>query len=124
MWKIRPPRLLKATIATLAALLMLKCGIILQAVATHSGNSDNVMVTVANAASTERPPESAPGPRAPDQAPDHAKPAPTEPRPVPSPQASEGPPPVSDSERALRKTFGSVAKNWMPAPKRSRCVNR
>ena len=101
MWKIRPPRLLPATIAALAALLTVKCGIILQAVATHGGKADSVMVTVANAASTERSPEAARG-----HAEDPAKPAPPAPpaaeqKPVPSPPASEGPQPVSESERAL-----------------------
>jgi flagellar motility protein MotE (MotC chaperone) len=102
MWKIPPPRLLPATIATLAALLTLKCGVVVQAVVTHSGRPEAVMVTVAHAASTERATEAAPA-----RAPDHAKPAagvppsPIEGKPLASPPVAEGPPPVGESERAL-----------------------
>ncbi len=116
MRKIDPPRLLPMTIATLAALLMLKCGILLQAVVTHGGRSDSVMVGAANAASTERSPEApaaapaAPHPKpAADGAPpaaaqkpaaDNAAPAAAQKPVAPSP-ASESPQPVSETERAL-----------------------
>ncbi len=60
MWKIPRPRLLPATIATLAALLAVKCGVLLEAAVLHGGKPDVVMVAVANAASTERAPEGAP----------------------------------------------------------------
>ena len=92
MLKIPAPRLLPGTIAAIAALLLLKCGLLLQAVATHGAKPESMMVAVANAASTEQTKE-------------HAKPAvPTKPVVLPAPAASpvpEGPPPVSDSERAL-----------------------
>jgi flagellar motility protein MotE (MotC chaperone) len=101
MWKIPAPRLLPATIATLAALLMVKCGILLDAVVLHGGKTDSVMVTAANAASTERSPEGASAP-APDRGkPTAPTPTPAEPKPVASAPPNEGPPPVSDSERAL-----------------------
>jgi flagellar motility protein MotE (MotC chaperone) len=99
MWQVPTPRLLPATIATLAALLMVKCGVLLDAVALHGGKPDGVMVTAANAASTERSPESTPS-----HGPDHGKPAATAPagrKPVASAPPTEGPPPVSDSERSL-----------------------
>jgi hypothetical protein len=62
MRKIDLPRLLPTTIATLAALLSLKCGILSQAVVTHEGRPDSAIVTAANAASTERSPEAPPVP--------------------------------------------------------------
>jgi flagellar motility protein MotE (MotC chaperone) len=105
MWKIPAPRLLPATIATLAALLMVKCGVLLEVVVLHGGKPDSAMVTVANAASTERSPETGTA-SAPEQAPAHAKSAviaPTsgEPQPAASSPPAEAPPPVSDSERVL-----------------------
>ena len=54
MLKVPAPRLLPATIASMAALLVLKSVLLVQAAVTHSGRPDAVMVTVANAASTER----------------------------------------------------------------------
>jgi flagellar motility protein MotE (MotC chaperone) len=102
MWKIPPPRLLPATIATLAALLTLKCGVVVQAVVTHGGKPETVMVTAANAASTERSSETAPA-----RPSEHGKPAAGSPPPAAEqspaavPPAAEGPPPVSESERAL-----------------------
>jgi flagellar motility protein MotE (MotC chaperone) len=99
MWKVRLPRLLPTTIAVLAALLTLKCGILLQAVVTHGARPDSVMVTAANAASTERQSEPAIS-----HAPEHGKPAAGSPpagEPVVAPPAPEVPPPMSGSERAL-----------------------
>jgi flagellar motility protein MotE (MotC chaperone) len=105
MLKIPAPRLLPATIATLAALLLVKCGVLLGTVVTHGEKPDGVMVGVANAASTERPPEHG------ATLADHGKPN-TNPPPLVDPRAAdpkaaasapppEGPPPVSESERAL-----------------------
>ena len=91
--KIPTPRLLPATITMLAALFTLKCGILLQAAITHGPKPDAIIVAVANAASTERSPEQTPEPaKSPAAA---RKPA------APAPAASEGPPPVSASERVL-----------------------
>jgi flagellar motility protein MotE (MotC chaperone) len=90
MVKIPTPRLLPATIATLAALLMLKCGVLLEAVVTHGLTSDGAMVAAANAASSDQTKEPAKPPSPQKQ----AAPAATPPAPV-------GPPPVGDSERAL-----------------------
>jgi flagellar motility protein MotE (MotC chaperone) len=106
MWKVPPPRLLPATIATLASLLMLKCGILLQVAVLHGGKPDGAMVTAANAASTERPAEGAAAHGSERASGEHGRPAgaaagSAEQRPVASPPKPEGPPPVSDSERAL-----------------------
>jgi flagellar motility protein MotE (MotC chaperone) len=88
MLKLPAPRLLPATIVAMGALLLLKCGIMLQAVVTHAPKTDSVMVAAANAASTEQTHEPA-KPPAPAQA---------APKKVAVPA---GPPPVSDSEKAL-----------------------
>jgi flagellar motility protein MotE (MotC chaperone) len=94
MMKIPAPRLLPATIATLAVLLTLKTGLLLQAAVTHGARPDSAVVTVANAANTERPTE-------------HAKPGPggippgPEQKTVGTTPAPEAPPPVSEAERAL-----------------------
>jgi flagellar motility protein MotE (MotC chaperone) len=115
MLQIPAPRLLPATIVTMAALLLLKCGVFLQAVATHSPRPEGVMVAAANAASSDQTKEPA-KPAAPPAAQKAA--APTGSGPAASgPPASgaagsgaaasglaatkDGPPPVSDSERAL-----------------------
>ncbi|HEX3996096.1 MAG TPA: hypothetical protein VHX39_33410 [Acetobacteraceae bacterium] len=91
MLKIPAPRLLPATIATLAALLVLKCVVLVQAVVTNDVTSGGAMVTVANAASSDQTREPA-KPAAAQQKP----PAPAAPA---SPPAA--PPPMSDSERSL-----------------------
>jgi len=111
MWKVPTPRLLPATIATLAALLVLKCVVLLEVAVVHGGRPDSATVmAAANAASTERggeaPPakavESAPSQGGEQAAAEHGKPsAAAGPKPVASPPKVEGPPPVSDSERAL-----------------------
>jgi flagellar motility protein MotE (MotC chaperone) len=107
--KIPAPPLLPATIATLAVLLTLKSGLLVQSIAMHGGRTDAAVVTVANAASTERAAE--PGAehapqrtpeRSKERPPEHGKPAaaaeqkPPEAAPIP-----DGPPPVSETERAL-----------------------
>ena len=91
---IPAPRLLPATIAAMAALLVLKAGILLLAVVTHNAPADSAIVAAANAASTDGTAEHAPVPAA-----SHTKPS-APPPPAP-PAAPEGPPPVSESERAL-----------------------
>jgi flagellar motility protein MotE (MotC chaperone) len=101
MLKIPAPRLLPATIATLAALLMVKCGVLLEAVVLHGGKPDSVMVTAANAASTERSPEGSTAHAAEPTKPAATAPTPGEQKPVVSSPPPEAPPPVSDSERAL-----------------------
>jgi flagellar motility protein MotE (MotC chaperone) len=108
MWKVPAPRLLPATIATLAALLMVKCGVLLEVVVLHGGRPDSAMVSAANAASTEHSPG---GASARMPSPEHAASQPgkagasasgsSESKPAGSPPVPDGPPPVSDSERAL-----------------------
>jgi flagellar motility protein MotE (MotC chaperone) len=94
MWNVPPPRLLPATIATLAALLVLKCGVLLEVAVLHGERPDSAMVAAANAASTERANEAAPA---------RAKPSVggADQKPIPSPAKVEAPLPVSESERAL-----------------------
>src|SRR5271166_2044999 len=107
MWKIPPPRLLPATIATLAALLMVKCAVLLQAAVLHGGRPDSAMVTAANAASTERSPEAAPDHGPGRAAADRAKPgggaapasAERKSGATPDSAAPAVPPAVSESER-------------------------
>ncbi len=109
MLRVPAPRLLPATILALAVLLLLKCGILLQAVFSDGTRPESGMVAVAQAASTERGPEpageqvkppagkaEAPGLVAPGQAPGQAQA-----KPPASPPVPEGPPPVSESERTL-----------------------
>ncbi len=63
MWKVPSPRLLPATIATLAALLVVKCGVLLGVAMLHGGRPDSAIVAAANAASTERASEGRTGAR-------------------------------------------------------------
>jgi flagellar motility protein MotE (MotC chaperone) len=104
MLKIPAPRLLPASIAAMAALLLLKCGVLLNAAVTHGFTPDSVMVTVANAASTEQIREPA-KPGAPVAQPKvTAPPSPPQTSPSqtsPVPAAPVGPPPVTESEKAL-----------------------
>jgi flagellar motility protein MotE (MotC chaperone) len=116
---IPAPRLLPATIATLAALLLLKGGILSMAALTHGAKPDGSIVTVAHAAEAAKehakpsgegahskpPPAAEHGASAKEHgapAGEHGAPAAEQksviaaPPPVP-----EGPPPVSESERAL-----------------------
>jgi flagellar motility protein MotE (MotC chaperone) len=99
MLKIPAPRLLPAAIAAMAALLLLKCGVLLNAAVTHGFTPDSVMVTVANAASTEQIREPA-KPGAPVAQPKVTAPAPP-PQASPLPAPPVGPPPVTESEKAL-----------------------
>jgi flagellar motility protein MotE (MotC chaperone) len=108
MLKIPAPRLLPATIAAVAMLLSLKCGLLVQAVVTHGARLDSVVVATAKAASTERSAEHGPAhapEKAAEHAPEHGKPTGTPPpaaeQKPPAAAVPEGPPPVSDSERAL-----------------------
>ena len=96
MGKIPAPRLLPTTIAALAALLAVKCGLLLQIAVTHGARPDSVIVTAANAASSDMTKETA----KPAATAKTAAPAAPSPAPAPAP-AAEGPPPVSDSEKAL-----------------------
>jgi len=94
--KIPAPRLLPATILTLAAVLLLKCGVLVQAAITHRPRPDSLIVAVAWAAGS-------------DASKEHTKPAaPPPPKgepEVPAQSAAEpvkeGPPPVSASEKSL-----------------------
>jgi flagellar motility protein MotE (MotC chaperone) len=105
MLKIPAPRLLPATIVAMAALLLLKCGVFLQAVATHGPRPDGVMVAAANAASSDqtREPAKPAAPPVPQKAAGPTASGPAASGPVASGPAAakDGPPPVSDSERAL-----------------------
>ena len=87
--KIPAPRLLPMTIATLAALLTVKCGDLLEAALSEGHTTPVGMVTAAKAAAAEPQSEKAKPPPAPEQ------------KPPPAAAMPEGPPPVSDSERAV-----------------------
>jgi flagellar motility protein MotE (MotC chaperone) len=109
MLKIPAPRLLPATIATMSALLAVKFGMLVLTAVTHGPRPDGAMVAAAYAASTEATKEHAKPGASTEAAKEHAKPgagnapSPTEQKtaaPVPAP-IPEGPPPVSDSEKAL-----------------------
>jgi flagellar motility protein MotE (MotC chaperone) len=98
MLNIPTPRLLPATIATLAALLLLKGGILTQAALTNGPKPDSSIVATVKAAEASQ---------------EHAKPSGDSPQSKMPPAAEvppvlvapqtvpEGPPPVSESERAL-----------------------
>jgi flagellar motility protein MotE (MotC chaperone) len=107
MLKVPMPRLLPATIAALGGLLLLKCGVLLQVIVTHSAIPESAMVGAANAASTEQTKENAkpivesPPPAVPAKAI-----APTGP-----PPKLDGPPPVSDSEKALLQELRQRRQN-------------
>jgi flagellar motility protein MotE (MotC chaperone) len=96
MLNISVPRLLPSTIAVLAMLLLLKCGILLQGVLTHGPKPDSGMVAAATAATTEQIQEPVKPPPAGKGSPAAAPPPTSAPAP-----ASAGPPPVSESEKAL-----------------------
>jgi flagellar motility protein MotE (MotC chaperone) len=102
MTKIPTPRLLPATMATMAALLVLKCGVIVQAVVTHGSALEAGMVAAANAASSEETKEHAkPATNAKTAPPAQQPPATQSINASSPPSVPEGPPPVSDSEKAL-----------------------
>ena len=100
MLKVPAPRLLPSTITAMAALLLLKCGVLLEAAVNHGAKLDSAMVATANAASS-------------DESKEPAKPAPARPKaataastrtaaaPQPSDEPQAAPPAVSDSEKAL-----------------------
>jgi flagellar motility protein MotE (MotC chaperone) len=104
MLMIPAPRLLPATITALAALLLLKFGLLLQVVVTHGSRPDSLIMTVANAAGAEAAKEGGekehakPAASGAHEAAGHSPAAPPPPaaQPVPS-----GPPPISESEKAL-----------------------
>jgi flagellar motility protein MotE (MotC chaperone) len=98
MMTIPAPRLLPATIVATAALLLLKCGILLHTVTTHGPRPDGMMVAAANAASTDQTKE--PAKSAPPPPPQKAS-ATTASGATAAPAAVDGPPPVSESERVL-----------------------
>jgi flagellar motility protein MotE (MotC chaperone) len=100
MLTIPTPRLLPATIAALAALLLLKGGILSQAALTRGPKPDSIILTTAIAAEASKEHAKSSG-----ESP-HSKPPPaTEQKAItvaPPPVAvPEGPPPVSESERVL-----------------------
>lgn len=111
MLKVPAPRLLPATIATMAALLLLKCSLLAVTIANHGEKADSVMVGSANAAGAEAAKEHG----KPEAAKEHGKPEASQEHGKPSaagtpavaqqaaavPAAPEGPPPVSPSEKAL-----------------------
>ena len=109
MLKVPAPRLLPATIATIGALLALKCGIILQAVAIHGVMLNSAMVGAANAASTEQTKENSKPPSTPPPPGASVKPVAT-PAPAQKP-IPDGPPPVSDSEKALLQELRQRRQN-------------
>jgi flagellar motility protein MotE (MotC chaperone) len=101
MLKVSTPRLLPATIAAMGTLLLLKGGVLLQSVVTHGETSASGMVGAAYAASSEQTKDLSKE-AGQDAGKDAAKPkaaaagAPSSP-----PIAPEGPPPVSETEKAL-----------------------
>lgn len=89
MLKVPAPRLLPMTIATITALLVLKCGVLVQAAVSSGERPDSAILAVAHAAGVEAAKEK-PKPL--------AAPAPPV---APSKPVVEAPPAVSDSEKAL-----------------------
>jgi flagellar motility protein MotE (MotC chaperone) len=117
MIKFPSPRLLPVTITAMAVLLAIKCSVLVQAAATDARPSEeSIMVASASAAGADKehtqpsqgrsPPLSPPPADPPRSDPAHATStavpstvgAPAQPA---QPAASEAPPPVSDSERAI-----------------------
>jgi flagellar motility protein MotE (MotC chaperone) len=105
MLKIPAPRLLPATITAMAALLLLKSGLLLQVAVSHGSRPNGLIVAVANAAGAEaaKEKETAEKPHAkPASGSSHGAPATAEAAPPPAAQQPPpGPPPISDSEKAL-----------------------
>ncbi len=93
--KIPAPRLLPATILTLAAVLVLKCGVLVQAAITHRPRPDSLIVAAARAAGSDASKEHT-KPAAPPANGEQKIPVQSAAEPV-----KEGPPPVSASEKAL-----------------------
>ena len=102
MLKVPAPRLLPTTIAALGSLLLVKCGVLFQVAVTHGTRPDSVMVTAANAASTEQTKDSSKpsAAHAVPGAPEKAASSGQSPNLSAAP-APDGPAPVSDSEKAL-----------------------
>jgi flagellar motility protein MotE (MotC chaperone) len=105
--RLPAPRLLPVTITTIAALLLVKCGVLLQALVSDGRRSDGVMVVAANAADadTDRP-KPPPNLAAPLSSPPAATKARADdgnaaPQAATQPLASPAPEPVSDSEKAI-----------------------
>jgi flagellar motility protein MotE (MotC chaperone) len=127
MLKVPAPRLLPATIAAIGALLMLKCGVLIEATLTHGAIPDSLMFGAANAASTDQVKETKPAAPAPPKAIVPPATAPASSPPASGPAASgpaasghpsalpavapEGPPPVSDSEKALLQELRQRRQN-------------
>lgn len=116
MARLRAPRLLPVTIATISVLLVVKFGALLQAAVTDGQLSESVVVAAANAASADKdhakpaaahsPPLSPPPADAARGDPTHAAAAPGAAAASASPQgehpaAADTPPPVSDSEKII-----------------------
>jgi flagellar motility protein MotE (MotC chaperone) len=104
MVKIPTPRLLPATMVAMAALLLLKCGLLLQVAVTHDPRADGLMVAAAKAAGTDQtkePAKPAPPPAAQKAAAPTASAAAASGTAAPPPAAKDATPPVSESERAL-----------------------
>jgi flagellar motility protein MotE (MotC chaperone) len=117
MIKFPSPRLLPITITAMAMLLAVKCGVLVQAAATDGRPSqESAMVASASAAGADKehtqpsqgrsPPLSPPPADPPRSDPAHATstagpPTVGAPAQQAQPVTSEGPPPVSDSERAI-----------------------
>ncbi len=102
MMKLPAPRLLPVTISAIAVLLIVKCGILVQAAVTDGRRADGVVFAQANAADTgvapaagQSPPLSPPPAHPPTGA--HTKPAEA----VPSQPPVPAQPPVSESERII-----------------------
>ncbi|WP_428491856.1 MotE family protein [Rhodopila sp.] len=103
MLKVPAPRLLPTTITVMAAVLLLKCGVLLEATVSDSALLDSGMVASANAASSDETKEPAtPAPPTRQKIAAAAAAAATRAAaPQPSAEPSGAPPPVSDSEKAL-----------------------
>ena len=103
MLKVPAPRLLPTTITVMAAVLLLKCGVLLEATFSDSAILDSGMVASAIAASSDETKEPAtPAPPTRQKIAAAAAAAGTRAAaPLPSAEPSGAPPPVSDSEKAL-----------------------
>ncbi|WP_428542042.1 MotE family protein [Rhodopila sp.] len=103
MLKVPAPRLLPTTITVMAAVLLLKCGVLLEAAFSDSAMLDSGMVASANAASSDetKQPESPAPPTRQKIAAAAALAASRAAAPQPSAEPAATPQPVSDSEKAL-----------------------
>ena len=103
MLKVPAPRLLPTTITVMAAVLLLKCGVLLEAAFNDSAMLDSGMVASANAASSDetKQPEKPAPPTRQKIAAAAALAASRAAAPQPSAEPAATPQPVSDSEKAL-----------------------